>query len=121
MMCHSTAARCPMRARSLMASAALASAVVLAGCKPGSVQQGASANEAEMKTIVMPVEGMSCVACVARIKKTLKGIDGVADVEVNLVERSARIRFAPGKLSPTRLVAAVNGLGYRAGPPTEVR
>lgn len=74
-----------------------------------------------MKIVVMPVEGMSCVACAARVKKGLKEIDGVADVEVNLAERNARVRFAPSKLSPNRLVAAVNGLGYRAGAPREVR
>jgi copper chaperone CopZ len=113
-----------MRTASLIVSAALASAIVLAGCKSRSArseQRAASANQAEMKTVVMSVEGMSCVACVARVKKALKDIDGVSDVEVSLVERNARIRSAPSKLSPNQLVAAVNGLGYRAGPPAEVR
>jgi copper chaperone CopZ len=110
-----------MRAASSISIAALAGALVLAGCESGNARSAASTNEAEMKTVVMPVEGMSCVACVARVKKALKEIDGVGDVQVNLAQRNARIRFAPSKLSPSRLVAAVNGLGYRAGPPTEVR
>jgi len=71
--------------------------------------------------VVMPVEGMSCSACVARVKKALNSIDGVSDVQVNLVERNARVRFAPSKVSPDRLVAAVNGLGYQAGPATEAK
>jgi hypothetical protein len=38
---------------------------------------------------------------------------------VSLVERRARVRFNPGRLSPDQLVAAINGLGYRAGAPAE--
>ena len=74
-----------------------------------------------MKTVIIPIEGMSCGACAARVKRTLTSIDGVADVEVNLAERNARVRFAPSKLSPDRLVSAVNGLGYQAGAPAESR
>ena len=77
--------------------------------------------EVNMKTVIIPIEGMSCTACAARVKKTLAGIDGVADVEVNLAERNARVRFAPSKLSPDRLVSAVNGLGYQASAPAEAR
>lgn len=77
--------------------------------------------ETNFKTVVIPVEGMSCAACVARIKKTLTSIDGVADIEVSLRERRARIRFDPRRLSPDRLVAAINGLGYRAGAPAEAK
>lgn len=76
---------------------------------------------AHMKTVVIPVEGMSCAACVARIKKTLTSIDGVGEIEVSLGERSARIHFDPSRLSPDRLVAAINGLGYRAGAPAEAK
>jgi len=76
---------------------------------------------ANMKTVVIPVEGMSCVACAARVKKTLTAIAGVGDVEVSLAERNARVRFDPSRLAPDRLVAAINGLGYKAGTPTEAK
>lgn len=82
------------------------------------VAQSAS-QESSMKTVVIPVEGMSCVACVARVKKTLGSIDGVGGVEVSLRERNARVRFDPSRLSSDRLVAAINGLGYHAGAPAE--
>ena len=96
--------------------------VVLAGaCTSRETPRATVSQELNMKTVIMPVEGMSCSACVAQIKKTLTSIDGVSEVQVNLVERNARIRFAPSKLSPDRLVAAVNGLGYQAGPPAEAR
>ena len=77
--------------------------------------------EANMKTVVIPVEGMSCAACAARIKKTLTSIGGVADVEVSLGGRNARVRFDPGSLSPDWIVAAINGLGYHAVAPAEAK
>ena len=110
-----------MPATSLFASVVFAAAISLAGCHSENAQATAATNAADTKTVVMPVEGMSCVACAASVKKALKGIDGVADVEVNLGERNARVRFAPSKVSPDRVVAAVNGLGYHAGPPAELR
>lgn len=115
----------PVRSKALRAAVALALAVgafgLASACTSGEAAHPAASQQTEMKTVVMPVEGMSCVACAASVKKALKAIDGVADVKVNLVERNARIRFAPSKVSSDRLVAAVDSLGYRAGPPTEIR
>src|SRR5438128_10274267 len=67
--------------------------------------------------VIIPVEGMSCVSCAATVKKTLQTIAGVAEVEVSLEHRTARIRYVDGKVSPDQLVAAINRLGYRAGLP----
>lgn len=84
--------------------------------------RGSTANDSvAMKTVVLPIEGMVCSACVARVKRTLAAIDGVSEVEVNLIERNARIRFAPSKLSADSLVATVNRLGYQAGAPKDAK
>ncbi len=77
--------------------------------------------QANMKTVVIPVEGMSCVACAARIKKSLTSIAGVGDVQVSLAERNARVHFDPSRVAPDRVVAAINGLGYQAGTPMEAK
>ena len=74
-----------------------------------------------MKVVEIPVEGMSCAACVARVKKTLTSMGGVSDVEVSLLKRRARVRFDPSRLSPDQLVGAIKGLGYQAGAPAEAR
>jgi copper chaperone CopZ len=76
---------------------------------------------AGLKLVEIPIEGMSCSACAARVKKSLSSIDGVAGVEVDLAGRKARVRFEPGRVAQDRLVSAVNGLGYRAGSPAEAR
>jgi len=103
----------------------LVSAFILLGGLGACTKQDApdsTANDAiAMKTVVLPIEGMVCSACVARVKKTLTGIDGVGEVEVNLIERNARIRFAPSTLSADSLVATVNRLGYQAGAPMDAK
>ena len=115
--------------------AALSIAMVTSGCEseatssapPASVtpaQQDsvASASDAppataDVQTIRIPVEGMSCVACAARVKKTLVAIPGVQEVEVHLGERNARVRFDSRRVSSDRLVAVINELGYSASKP----
>lgn len=92
---------------------------LLGACANKEPSHETSTQESNMKTVIMPIEGMSCSACAARVRRALTSIDGVADVEVNLAERNARVRFDPSKLSPDRLRAAVNGLGYTAGAPVE--
>lgn len=70
-----------------------------------------------MQTVRIPVEGMSCVACAARVRKTLKAMAGVDEVEVHLGERNARVRFDSRRLAPAALVAAITELGYSARTP----
>lgn len=80
----------------------------------------ASAADVAIETVRIPVEGMSCVACAANIKKTLVAIAGVEDVEVHLGERHARVRFNSRQVTADKLVSAINGLGYSAGTPVPV-
>ncbi len=87
-----------------------------AAANPEPVADAAPASDT-MQTVRIPVEGMSCVACAARVKKTLKAIAGVDEVEVHLGERNARVRFDSRRLAPDRLVAVINELGYSAGTP----
>lgn len=68
-------------------------------------------------SVLIPVEGMSCSACVARVKKTLKKMDGVSEANVNLEKREAEIRYEPEKVSPEKLAKTIDELGYKAGPP----
>ena len=74
----------------------------------------------QIKTTIIPVEGMSCASCAARIKRTLKGMSGVTDAEVSLEKRNVRVRYQEKKVTPKRLQAAINALGYKAKPPVPV-
>ena len=111
------------RAPRVVAALAMVGVLVLGAgaCTSQESARPSATQEDNLKTVTIPIEGMSCAACAARVKKALTSIDGVADVEVNLADRNARVRFAPSKLSPDRLVSAVNGLGYHASAPVEAR
>lgn len=69
------------------------------------------------KTTV-PVEGMSCNACAASIKKKLNAMEGLEEVEVSLEHRNATVYYEEGKITPQQVLDAINELGYKAGEPT---
>lgn len=103
----------------LAAAGTLAFLFALSACDDGRATR-ASNQATDMRTVQIPVEGMSCVACAARVKKALTSMDGVSDVEVSLVERTAQVRFDASRRSPDELVAAIEGLGYAAGSAADV-
>jgi copper chaperone CopZ len=74
---------------------------------------------ADLKVVEIPVEGMTCAACAARVKRALTSMEGVSDAEVSLAERRARVRFDPKEISPEQLVSAIASAGYTAGAATE--
>ena len=80
-------------------------------------QPYAASNEARAKTVVIPVEGMTCASCAANVKRALKAIDGVFEAKIDLRQRSADVRFDEGFVSPGRLAETINKLGYKAGMP----
>jgi copper chaperone CopZ len=99
-------------------------AVALAGA-PGNIRasgQAVTASRAETTNVVtIPVSGMACFSCAAAVKKTVRAIDGVSDVEVALAQATVRVTYAPSRVSPERVVSAINRLGYRAGTPVDGR
>ncbi len=102
----------------------IAAAFLLSGAPGHVLAAGAAAavNEVKpsLKTVDIPVDGMECVACAANIRKIVKSLEGVSFVEVSLEKRTARVTYAVDKISPDRIVAAVDKLGYKAGIPREV-
>lgn len=85
---------------------------------PSNVATVQAANSPAAKTVAIPIEGMSCAACAARVKKTLKNMPGVQTVQLSLEHRNAQVTYVEGQQSPERLVSAINQLGYKAGTPT---
>ncbi len=66
------------------------------------------------ETIRIPVSGMTCAACQARVQRTLQKTEGVADASVNLMMQSATVTFDAASTSPDRLVQAIRDTGYGA-------
>lgn len=71
----------------------------------------------DLQVALIPVEGMSCAACAARVRRTLEDINGVVSAEVSLAERNVKVRYVDKTLSSDNLVAAINALGYKARAP----
>ncbi len=64
----------------------------------------------------LPVEGMTCGSCVARIERTVKRIVGVQAVRVSLRDETMTVRREPALVSNAALAQAVEDAGYRADP-----
>jgi len=65
----------------------------------------------------IPVTGMTCAACSARIQRTLERSPGVASANVNLMTNSATVEFDPAVASLDGLVATIRDTGYGAELP----
>ena len=69
-------------------------------------------------SISFPVNGMTCAACQARVQGVLASEPGVIDASVNLLTKSAAVRYDSAAVSPARLIEAVRATGYEAELPT---
>lgn len=103
------------RALLLVSLSVVALVMTVVSCSSGESESKAQSGALQLQTVRIPVEGMSCVSCAASVKRALKGIEGVQQVEVSLENREAVVRFFPEKVTSDRLESAVNGLGYKAG------
>lgn len=77
-----------------------------------------SAVKPNTTTVTIPVKGMACQEmCGTRVSKALQAIEGVERVVVSAAGGHARVTYVEAKVTPERLIAAVNKLGFAAGAP----
>lgn len=60
------------------------------------------------------IKGMTCNHCVARVEDSVKNLDGVKKVKVNLKKESGSVKFDEAVLSAGDIVAAIKAAGYEA-------
>ena len=77
----------------------------------------APSDDALATRIDIPVSGMTCAACQARVQRSLVRQPGVRDAAVNLMTRTASITYDPTEASPQDLVDAIRNTGYGADLP----
>ena len=70
-----------------------------------------------MRTITLPISGMTCGGCVAAATKALQAVPGVQRVQVSLEQRSALVT-ADERVAETQLDAAITRAGFTPGPRT---
>jgi Cu+-exporting ATPase len=62
--------------------------------------------------IEIPISGMTCAACSARVQRGLAEVEGVSDASVNLAAERASVTFDPLKVDVQSLIAKVRDIGY---------
>ena len=69
-------------------------------------------------TVTLPVRGMHCAACQARVQQQLERAPGVSGAAVNLLLNTATVTYDPAVTSPAGLVEAVRATGYQSELPS---
>ncbi len=62
--------------------------------------------------LILPVEGMTCASCSARVGRALTRLDGVEAANVNFATHRAAVSYDPARVDPDALRAAVERVGY---------
>ncbi len=62
--------------------------------------------------LVIPIEGMSCASCVARIEQGLQATPGVLRASVNLATEKATVDYQPGTTNSEAIQKTIRSLGY---------
>nr|MDO8110650.1 heavy metal translocating P-type ATPase [Candidatus Sigynarchaeota archaeon] len=71
-----------------------------------------SEQESKKKT-TLKISGMTCASCVATIEKSVKNLDGVLGINVNLSTENANLEYDPSKIDLPKIEKTVNSLGYK--------
>ncbi|MEJ2616656.1 MAG: HAD-IC family P-type ATPase, partial [Ignavibacteriaceae bacterium] len=66
----------------------------------------------KFEKVTFPVEGMTCASCVARVEKSIKKIEGIKNVSVNLATEKATFEFEEGKVNVNDVADLVKEAGY---------
>ncbi|MDW8220570.1 MAG: heavy metal translocating P-type ATPase, partial [Bacteroidota bacterium] len=66
-----------------------------------------------MRTMTLPVQGMSCASCVVRVERALQKVDGVESATANLAREQVTITFQPEKVGLAALAKALERAGYQ--------
>jgi copper ion binding protein len=67
--------------------------------------------------VEIPVSGMHCGHCAARVEAAVQKLDGVKTADVQLHDGKVVVVFEKAKLAPAKIVEAIDALGFKAGPP----
>jgi len=69
---------------------------------------------AEIKSVTLKIEGMTCITCPPAVKKAISRIEGVRSVEVSLRKGVAYVQYEEGKTTVEEMIKAVEQIGYKA-------
>ena len=79
---------------------------------PRRAKPAVSAASTKPATVTIPIEGMSCASCVAKIEHGLSAVPGVSRAAVNLATEQATVEYQPGVTDPAAIQETIRSLGY---------
>jgi periplasmic mercuric ion binding protein len=68
------------------------------------------------QTVTMDIEKMTCALCPITVKKSMEGVDGVQDVDVDFDSKTAVVTFDDSKTTAAAVAQASTDVGYPATP-----
>ncbi|MEN3011099.1 MAG: heavy metal translocating P-type ATPase [Candidatus Bipolaricaulaceae bacterium] len=68
--------------------------------------------EVPTETVILPIGGMTCAACVAHVEEALRRLPGVVSASANLATEKATVIFIPGLVGLADFKRAVAEAGY---------
>lgn len=71
-----------------------------------------NAIEEKLAQVEIPVEGMTCAACSARIERRLSDLEGVTEANVNLATSRASVTYNPVEVTPAGIADRIVQTGY---------
>ncbi len=86
--------------------------VTLGPTRKAAPQTGTGTAKTQSLSLTIPIEGMSCASCVARIEQGLQATPGVLRASVNLATEQAAVEYQPGATSPDTIRDTIRSLGY---------
>ena len=72
-------------------------------------------NSSVLKKIELPIEGMTCAACAARIEKNLNKLAGVQAV-VNFANEKAHVNYDENQIKADALISVIEKSGFHIAP-----
>ena len=62
--------------------------------------------------LTLPIRGLTCACCVARVEQTMRQQEGVIWATINFAAEEASVVYDSGAFDVARLTQAVSQLGY---------
>ncbi|MDR2759842.1 MAG: heavy metal translocating P-type ATPase [Spirochaetaceae bacterium] len=65
-------------------------------------------------TVTIPIGGMTCAACAARVEKAIRKLDGIETAAVNLATEKATVVYNPAVVRVSAIKDSIEKAGYQA-------
>jgi len=76
-------------------------------------EKGSKDSEIRAERIDLPITGMTCASCAAKIEKALASVPGVSKATVNFATERATVVFHPDQTDIIHLIGKIEDLGYQ--------